>query len=326
MYTPPYMGGAATVQASSGGFNGTGSVTFTGQAQWNSAANADWNASGSWKDTISGATIAAPGLRGIEGDTLLLASATGGTISLDGQSPTVASIAFNNAATSYTIAQGSGGSVSLAGSGASVAVYAGNHSISAPLGLAANTTFTVASGSSLTVTRPVSGNGGLLKSGGGKLELSAANLYTGGTTVTAGILEVGNSAGLLDGSSLTVSAGGLFSFDLPVEAVAVQPSATASTRLVSMPRLATSPGSQAIVHGESLSANGLTTPAVDPVIWLRSASLPAPLDKGNGGHVRNLAWLGLAASRTDQGDSMDQSNKKVQTLLALEAVFAQYGL
>ena len=86
-------------------------MTIAGQAEWNASADASWGASGSWADSISSATIAAPGVRGIAGDTVLFATATGGVATLDGASPTLAGITFNNATTSYTIAQGTGGSI-----------------------------------------------------------------------------------------------------------------------------------------------------------------------------------------------------------------------
>jgi fibronectin-binding autotransporter adhesin len=52
----------------------------------------------------------------------------------------------------------------------------------------------------------------LLKEGPGILTLSGTNTYIGGTIVTAGTLDVTNPAALLDGSSLTVNAGGTFVF------------------------------------------------------------------------------------------------------------------
>ena len=36
---------------------------------------------------------------------------------------------------------------------------------------------------------------GLVKAGGGTLTLTGTNTYTGGTTVTAGILQIGNGTG-----------------------------------------------------------------------------------------------------------------------------------
>jgi autotransporter-associated beta strand protein len=53
----------------------------------------------------------------------------------------------------------------------------------------------------------------LLLNGPGTLILSGSNNDSGGTTVDEGTLYVTNSNALLDGSSLTVGAGGTFIFD-----------------------------------------------------------------------------------------------------------------
>src|SRR5205814_3062946 len=74
------------------------------------------------------------------------------------------------------------------------------------LGSAART-FVVPDGSvapDLTVSAVVSGGFGLTKAGAGTLVLSAANTYTGTTTVSDGVLDVNGSVGAvsLDGGTL----------------------------------------------------------------------------------------------------------------------------
>jgi len=315
-------------------------------------------------------------------------------VNLDGANPSVAGMTFNSTG-SYTIAEGSGGSITLQGSSSvSVTVQAGNHQISAPLGLAGSTSFTTASGSSLIVSGPISGNGSLSKTDDGTLVLSGANLYTGGTTVTAGTLDITNSAALLDGSSLTVSSSGTLLFgssvdvtpsavvaaaipviassvdtssDTPAAACGdasvttatpsttslapsglvmlapsvadlapsgsvampssvstsasvvdslVQSSAIVATPPVALPRLASPLEPQSNKQSKSVHAGTLITPAVDPVDWSPRAKRVA----------EDLTWLGQAASSSDNWDGSDQYPKKDQTLVALEAVFAQYGL
>lgn len=61
-------------------------------------------------------------------------------------------------------------------------------------------------GGSYTFSNPISGNGGLVKQGGGTLTLSGANTYTGGTTVEAGTLGLSGSLG----SSVAVKSGATF--------------------------------------------------------------------------------------------------------------------
>ena len=51
----------------------------------------------------------------------------------------------------------------------------------------------------------ISGNGGLTKSGAGMLLLTAANSYSGGTTLAAGVVQLGN-ANAVQNSTVTVNA------------------------------------------------------------------------------------------------------------------------
>jgi fibronectin-binding autotransporter adhesin len=60
-------------------------------------------------------------------------------------------------------------------------------------------------GFAVTVSNPLSGPGGLTKSGNGTLTISGANNYTGATLVSAGILSLD---GLLTGSNITVNGTG----------------------------------------------------------------------------------------------------------------------
>ncbi len=132
LFTPPYANGSAVVRASSGGYSATATVTFSSQAQWNAATSSSWATSGNWKDSSTSAVLAAPGIRGLTGDTVLFAATTVATVTLDGASPTLAGMTFNNATRGYTIAQGTGGSLTLqASTSATVSVVAGSHAISA---------------------------------------------------------------------------------------------------------------------------------------------------------------------------------------------------
>ena len=75
----------------------------------------------------------------------------------------------------------------------------------------AGSTISVDSGQLLTISSPITGSGTLNKTGSGSLVLSAANTYTGGTSVQAGTLRLATSHRLHDSSALTVSGG---TFDL----------------------------------------------------------------------------------------------------------------
>ena len=69
---------------------------------------------------------------------------------------------------------------------------------------------TVPSGVDLLVSGPIgqTEGGGIIKSGAGLMELTAANSYNGGTTIFAGTLQIGNAASLGTGS-VTLVAGEL---------------------------------------------------------------------------------------------------------------------
>jgi fibronectin-binding autotransporter adhesin len=60
-----------------------------------------------------------------------------------------------------------------------------------------------------TISSVIAGSNGLTKSGSSALVLSAANIYSGATTVSAGFLVVNNDSALGSSSSVTVNAGAL---------------------------------------------------------------------------------------------------------------------
>ncbi len=64
-------------------------------------------------------------------------------------------------------------------------------------------------GNSLTLNSLIQGSGGLQKVGAGTLTLTAANLYSGPTTLVAGTLVVANSQGSATGSSTVTLNGGI---------------------------------------------------------------------------------------------------------------------
>ena len=70
------------------------------------------------------------------------------------------------------------------------------------------TTFSIASGKTLTIWVNVYGSGTLIKTGDGTLLLGNANYYSGGTTISAGTLQLGDASALGSGS-VTLAGGTL---------------------------------------------------------------------------------------------------------------------
>jgi autotransporter-associated beta strand protein len=168
---------------------------------WSASGGGSWGTGSNW----------VPGAPTTAADNAVFGPAIGGAavITLDGNRA-VGNLTFNSGTNSYTIAQGSGGTLTI-GDGASprtVSVVAGDHTISAPVSLAGITSANPAAFTSLTISGQVSGTGSLVKDGPGTVNLSAANTYTGNTTINAGRLAISNAAALGDASIGTAIAGG----------------------------------------------------------------------------------------------------------------------
>ena len=192
---------------------------FSGNALWSGGAgNTSWGVNANWSDTSAAGVHATPGTWGLTGDGATLAGAI--TVTLDGPSPSLASLTFNNTAAGYGLAAGSGGTLHMNGgsAAAAVTVAAGSPTLSAPLVLDGATNVAVSNSSgTLTISGPVSGSGGLTMTGSGTLLLAGASTYTGSTTISAGGVQVAANASLapgtgnlaVNGGTLTVDPGGL---------------------------------------------------------------------------------------------------------------------
>jgi autotransporter-associated beta strand protein len=138
-----------------------------------------------------------------------------GQLDLDGHNQTIGALTLGGGASGTTaLVSTGGGTLTLGGNVTYTATNNPNGAvISGQLGLgAANRTFTInnstAADPDLTVDAVISGSGGLIKAGTGTLALTAANTYSGGTTLSAGVLTVSDDQALGTGT-LTLNTGTL---------------------------------------------------------------------------------------------------------------------
>ncbi|MGA2256425.1 MAG: autotransporter-associated beta strand repeat-containing protein, partial [Thermoguttaceae bacterium] len=198
-------------------------ATLTGPLEWMSTGgtaawttDADWSTgySPSYPNNGKASEDSYPALLGMNGS---------GTITLTPGAATYASVLIFDNSSSYTIAAPSSGTMAggklvlggidnylLGGKTVNsvVEVVTGSHSITAPVELQLPTDITMFDpAAALTIQGAVSGTGSLTLSGSGRLILSGANTYSGGTTISGGVLSLANSAALR--GAITFSGGSL---------------------------------------------------------------------------------------------------------------------
>ena len=213
-YLSGFVGSTAnlTVANSQGGktyaINDTGSMI---QLVLGTAVSSDWsgtNGDGSWTTDGAGGNWsdgAQPNSLGAVANFGILAL-TPQTVTLNG-GKTVGSIIFDNA-NSFTIGTNTD-AITLNNGIAAGAISAsnGSHTINAPVALGGNANITPGTGTGITFGGIISGIGrSLTFSGAGASTLNAVNTYSGGTTLSAGTLNLGNDAALGSGP-LTIGAG-----------------------------------------------------------------------------------------------------------------------
>ena len=184
LYTAPASGsGSASITATAGGFTGTATITLTtpGNGTWTNLAGGSWPNTSNW----SGGTLA--GGVGNTANFGTLNITADATVTLDG-SRTIGNLSFGDttASNNWILNAGSSGTLTLD-------VTTGN-----PLVTVNNQTTTIGA--------IIAGTKGLTKAGSGTLLLSAANTYTGATTINAGTLVIGNNTQLNAGANSLVVA------------------------------------------------------------------------------------------------------------------------
>ena len=203
--------GTGTAGSLTGNLGGTGGLTKTGAGSWLLSGT----------NTYTGATTVSVGSLNLQSNTALGTTAAGTTVANG------AALQLQN---NITV---TGETLSLTGTGVgatgAVRNISGNNIWTGAVTLAGNTTVgsdaglltfsgTITNGiRTLTVTGAGdtaisgvigNGSGGVTKTGTGTLTLSGANTFTGGTTISAGVLNIQNNSALgTAGTGTTVAAG-----------------------------------------------------------------------------------------------------------------------
>jgi len=227
--------------------------------------------------------------------------------------------------------------------------------ITAPTNTTANLTIDSTNGDPIPPGGLVySGGGGLIKIGSGSVNLSDANTYTGGTSVSLGTLVVSSSTTLPGGTSLTVGAGGTLILD-PSMAGSNVTAAVANrgawgvgreswvvgrgswvvvAQVANLPRMSlyTQVGNLRHTQADVALSQQVSRQAVDAVCPPPTIHCPLfslqPVDRQAVDAViarqyaGDLAWLAAGVSSPWSGN---QSQKKDPSLQALDALLAEYG-
>src|SRR3989449_6171888 len=163
-------------------------LTPRGEAQtftWTGASNPNWKTNGNW--------LAGVAPTGNGGENLVFPS---------GAANLLTSNNLNNGSFNSIIIKGSGYTLSnkpvtVGAGGLADSSVGGTNTVSISITFAATRIVTVSNaGTTLTISGVISGAGGLTKSGAGTFTLSAANTYTGVTTINAGTIAIAADAGL----------------------------------------------------------------------------------------------------------------------------------
>ncbi len=200
------------IGSQSNGFivSGSGSVTKTGAGMVTMTSTAASSGAFNGKLSILGGTYAVDGFAGIgntSGGTASNLTINGGTLQYLFPSGITTSIRLFTFGSTAAIDSSGAGEIQLTNTG-SEAFTASSTAIALTLtGTAGNT---VATANTLAATLADNGSGALsiVKSGSGEWELTGTNTFSGGVTLNAGTLVVGNAAALGVGT-LTITGGSL---------------------------------------------------------------------------------------------------------------------
>ena len=194
--------GGITVQGGNGGATlGMTALALGASQTWTNASNIDLNVSAA--------------VTGLASNTLTINNtSTGATVlsgasTYSGQTNVISGILRAGSATGFSpnstinLANTAGVTLDTTGFNSTVGSLAGGGALGGNVTLGAATLTTGANNANTTYAGVISGTGGLTKSGTGTQTLTGTNAYTGVTTISAGVLQIGD--GTTDGSIATTS-------------------------------------------------------------------------------------------------------------------------
>jgi autotransporter-associated beta strand protein len=168
-----------------------------GPKTWNGGgADDNWGTAGNWGGTALNSA----------GDTAFFDGATRLSPVMD-SSYDVAALTFNSGASPFSISASGGSKLTLSGNFTNASAT-GPQTLTLPIILGANRTFSD-SGSGSVINGIISGPYGITKIGSGELDLggSSANTFSGGLTVSAGIVGLQKSSGNAVSNAIAVAGG-----------------------------------------------------------------------------------------------------------------------
>ena len=176
------------------------SLTHAATYNWSGANNGLWNTDTNWSgsvvpDSADDLTILGP--LNVAGALNINFDADNGAKSISFTNTAATTLTNTTSGANKLLTLGSGGITTGAGL---VTIGSATANQGVNIALASNQTWTVGAGG-LTMNSVISGTGfSLTKAGAGTLTLSRANTYTGGTTLSAGVLAISNSGALGTGA------------------------------------------------------------------------------------------------------------------------------
>jgi len=188
----------------------TAAVWTGGGADANWSTGANWSAgvaptnNGSVAIILAGTNQLAPNVDTAWSISSLTFSNNAGPFTLSGSALTIGAGGLaNDSAVSQTLSN-----TIVTSAAQSLNAASNNLVFAGAITFASSNVLTVTGGSNVLISGPISGAGALTKTGTGTLTLTAANTYSGLTTVSAGVLNVENNSALSDTNAGTVVASG----------------------------------------------------------------------------------------------------------------------